>query len=627
MPTIPIAGFRQRPQWLVVAALLVAGQAGLALPLFGPERTFATLNDSRPILDGRHPLHLYHGWLGAGTFRDCLAVTCYDPNFQAGYPKTPVFDSGSRPAEAFLYLAPGGAFNPSAYKWGLFITCALVPLVFVAAARNFGLRPAGAVMAGALGVLIWWTPPVQAMLKAGQLDALLAGLTAISFLGGLARYAVDAGPTAWLTMALASVVGWYVHPVAWLGTVPVLAIYYVVNAPRHGLAWHLGFFAILPVGLAPNLSWITDWGRFWWLRQPFHESAPWPAWRELVGLPEQYLHLFGPGTFDSSLALLGLLGLGWMVRQNRTGNAILLISAVFSAAVAARIGSIWLPAKAVSLDRATMLLPALAAIPAAYLVSELLKRWYLGMIFAIVAAAVPISMAFFPERVPAEWNATVEPFQMGLAPGQERLVQMLKHRTGPAARILIEDGDPTKPGWNWTALLPGLTDRAYLGGLDPEGGIEHLACGMKDGRLLNRPLEEWSPEERVAFCDRYNVGWVICRSEAAVQFWTAEPMAREIGRFDDSGEVVAYELERTHSFVRSGKAIVERADRERIVLRDVVPDETGCVRLSFHFQGELRASPLIVTVEADPDSSDPIPLLKLRLPGPVSRVTLQWQHP
>jgi hypothetical protein len=104
-------------------------------------------------------------------------------------------------------------------------------------------------------------------------------------------------------------------------------------------------------------------------------------------------------------------------------------------------------------------------------------------------------------------------------------------------------------------------------------------------------------------------------------------MAREIGRFDDGGEVVAFELERSHSFVRSGKAVVERADAERIVLRDLVPDEQGFVRLSFHYQKELRAAPLTVTVEADPDSRDPVPLMKLRLPGPVSRVSIRWQHP
>ena len=73
----------------------------------------------------------------------------------------------------------------------------------------------------------------------------------------------------------------------------------------------------------------------------------------------------------------------------------------------------------------------------------------------------------FPQQVPAEWNATVEPFQMGLTPGQQQIVQMLKHRTGPAARILIEDGDPTKPGWNWTAKIPHASASSWAPGSFP----------------------------------------------------------------------------------------------------------------------------------------------------------------
>jgi len=50
---------------------------------------------------------------------------CYDPAFQAGYPKTPIFDNGSRPAELFLTIA-GGGYRPRAYKIGLALTCVLV---------------------------------------------------------------------------------------------------------------------------------------------------------------------------------------------------------------------------------------------------------------------------------------------------------------------------------------------------------------------------------------------------------------------------------------------------------------------------------------------------------------------
>src|SRR5205823_4870414 len=93
------------PLWLVVLAGLVVCQAWLTLGLLGPGDPWTKLTNDEPLVSGRHPLHEYHGCLGATAFCEQRTFTCYDPAFQAGYPKTPVFDSGSRPAELFLLLA------------------------------------------------------------------------------------------------------------------------------------------------------------------------------------------------------------------------------------------------------------------------------------------------------------------------------------------------------------------------------------------------------------------------------------------------------------------------------------------------------------------------------------------
>ena len=80
----------------------------MTLSLFGLDDPWQNLLDDQPIVSGRHPLHLYHGYLGAQTFRERGSLCCYDPAYQAGYPKTPVFDGGSRLAESELpdVLAP-----------------------------------------------------------------------------------------------------------------------------------------------------------------------------------------------------------------------------------------------------------------------------------------------------------------------------------------------------------------------------------------------------------------------------------------------------------------------------------------------------------------------------------------
>src|SRR5439155_5463567 len=138
-------------------------QAGLALALFGPDRSWAALAGDQPVTSGRNPLHLYHGGLGSATFHARGATTCYGPSFQAGYPKTPVFDGGCRPAELFLAVS-GGDYRPESYKAGLFVCLLLIPLAFVVSARGAGLPAGASVLAGAIGSVLGWTWPVRRLI-------------------------------------------------------------------------------------------------------------------------------------------------------------------------------------------------------------------------------------------------------------------------------------------------------------------------------------------------------------------------------------------------------------------------------------------------------------------------------
>src|SRR5262245_43656789 len=130
----PATGFNDHPIWFLALLALFAWQAWMTLSLFAPNATVAPpsnerlrdcwqrLTDDQPIVSGHHPLHLYMGCLGAQSFLERGTLCAYDPFFWLGYPKTPVFDSGSRPAEFFLTFA-NGDYRPAAYKVGLAICC------------------------------------------------------------------------------------------------------------------------------------------------------------------------------------------------------------------------------------------------------------------------------------------------------------------------------------------------------------------------------------------------------------------------------------------------------------------------------------------------------------------------
>jgi hypothetical protein len=631
----PTNGFRHHPAWLLGVVGLLLAQAGLALALFGPDRVRA-LADDRPVTSGRHPLHLYHGGIGSATFRDRGATTCYDPAFQAGYPKTPVFDGGCRPAELFLALA-GGGFRPAAYKLGLFVCVLLVPLAFVVAARGAGLPAGAAVLAGAGGMLLGWSGPVRHLIEEGDLDFFLAGLAAIVFVAWLARYAKWFGIDSWFVLAGVAVVGWYAHPLVWVGLFPLVVGYYLVLAPRHGLAWHLGLLGTTAAGLAPNLWWLTDWGRYWWLRQPSPtDHIPLPGWDAVLGNPGDYASLFGCVPGGVFLVLAGAAGLVAVWRAGHRTAAVLLFAAAVLTVGLARLAAAWPRVPADVPLRVVPLAAGFLSLPAAFGVWRLLDRARVARFgtAAVVLGLLVVGLADGPARpLATAARLHTDPLLVGFSADQLELIAAVKAHTTPEARILWDDTTDHRPGWNWSALLPGLTGRAFLGGLDDDAGIEHSFCGLRYGKLNGRPLGEWSDADLATFCHWYNVGWVVCRSPGAAERWGRFPIARPVARLKEGGQpVVVFALDRPRSFVLCGSARWEEATPKRITLSDVHPDAHGEVHLSLHHGEGLRVYPSYIKFQdrdtlPDPTGRDPIDHVRLRLPGPVPLITIVWEHP
>lgn len=631
----PADGFRAKPGWLLAVLVLTVGQAGLSLPVFGG---WSGLHDSRPIVAGRHPLHLYHGSLGSETFRQRYATACFDPNFQAGYPKTPVFDGGCRPAELFLTIS-GRGYDPAAYKIGLFICCLLVPGAFVLASRGIGLSAPGACLAGAFGCGVWWSAPVRAMFDAGDSDLLLAGMSAIIFISWLSRYNWEPGITAWLILSGTAIIGWYAHPVVWLGLAPVLGIYYLAVAPRHGPGWHLGLFGISSVGIALNMWWIWDWAKFWWLRQPsVDDVAPLPTWGALLDSWDGNGQLFGPAPLGWPMVVAGMFGCVWFARANRkTAPALLVLTGLLAFCIA-RLGQTWPPLANGGAERAAPLVAALAVLPAAWMAQTIGKTLpYRSLLLLIIVLLPAIAgwggYATGPLRY--SLGLRTERIAMGLNAEQEKLVKEIATRTTREGRILIEDGPSIGTSWNWTALLPMYTERAFLGGLDPDARFEHAFCGLRSDRMNGKLLAEWTDIEMLECCRRYNIGWVVCRTNTTADRWRKVASVREISQFGDG--MILFQIVRDCSFVLVGSAKWEQADRKKVVLTDIVPADSPhpdggpipakVIVISLHYQAGLRVSPNVVTVERDPDPHDPIPMIRLRMNGPMSRLVISWENP
>jgi hypothetical protein len=588
---------------------------------------WAGVTDDRPVVAGRHPLHLYHGILGAESVRDGRSTACFDPAFQAGYPKTPVFDGGSRPAE--LALAVGGTrYAAAVYKGMLFTLAALAPLAFALSARGAGVSAPGACLAAAAGALLWWSTPIRAMFDAGDVDLLSAGLLGIVCVGGFARYHREPGPVSWATLAVVCAAGWYAHPVVWIGFTPILIGYYLALAPRHGPAWHLGLAGLLIVGLAPNFWWLSDWGRFWWLReqQALADGTRPPGPSAVFGAPADLAALLGTTVFGWPVVLLGLLGCGVMTRFRRRTSAWLFAITIPLVVAVARLGQLWPPVQGLGLDRAAPFAVGLAVVPAAFVCSVWEARVPVIRLAILAAVSLPGGIAWFAPEWSQSLTPGLDPLPIGLSPGRVELVESLRDRTTNDARVLIEDPDGAPPGWNWTALLPRMTGRAYLGGLDGGACVDLSYCGLRRGRINGRALSGLSDDELAELCRIYNIGWVVTRTPETAARWKAWGKVTELGRYDDNGEVLLLAIDRPKSYVLSGTATLVHADRLQIVLTDVTASPDGDVLLSFHHQPGMHVTPPTVMLDEAKDPNDPTRFLRLRLSAgrTIARVVIRW---
>jgi hypothetical protein len=605
---------------------LVVWQGWLTLGLFGAHPWEQLLSDA-PLVSGRHPLHLYHGWLGARSWYERGTLSCYDPAFHAGYPKTPVFDSGSRPAELALVLV-GARFCPATYKVAQAVVCLMVPFAIYFAARGLRLSRATGVGAVLLVQLVWWGRPGRDALEAGDTDLLLGSLAVALQAGLLVRYHDKPGIVPLVGLAIAGLIGWFSHPLLMLLMIPPVLIYYLAVGPQHRLVWHLPLFATLLFALLANGFWLTDLIRFWWVRVVPELDTPLADRLSLGAILRS--ELWGDG-FDRGVCflLLGLaiLGLVVMYRSGQVIGARLIGLSMGGMFLLAVVGLLYDPLG--RLGAAQLIVPALlmACLPVACLSAaglEGVRRWH-PMAPALSVALLAIGWVFITpasHRHRVAQLLTPRPFVIGLNPSRMAVLEAVQQNTGTEGRILWEDSLGGRFESRWTSLLPHYTGRSFVGGLEPGAGIEHTATGLVDGRLAGRALQEWSDTELKDYCDRYNIKWIITHSSLAKERFGRWSEATPI---NFSNRLSGFFLHRQASYALRGSAELQQADSRGIVLSNARPDASGSIHLCWHYQKGMRVSPSRIQIEEQPTATGTVSFVRLRLDAPAGRVLITWE--
>ncbi len=628
------SGKSYRRLWVPACLALIAWQAWLTLGLFGPApaAAFAALLDDRPILDGTHPQHLYLGTLGAQTLVERGSATAFDPAFQAGYLKTPIFD-GSRLAELFLY-AGGGTYQPAAYKVGLAAVCLLVPVLLILAARAAGLDRTSALLATALGQLVWWGPLGRGALEAGDYGMLLASLSGLAHIGCLINFHRRPGAPAWLGVLATGCLGWFLQPLLFPIALPLLLGYYLSVGVKHDfLTWHTAFWLAEQGAILVNLPWLVDWLGYWWLRSPLPSAASTVlAHRTLASVWNA--PLWG-GDADRLLVIIlmvsALAGVIILNQSRQRPAARLLGMGAAGALALALLGISWEPLGQVG--TAALLAPALwfACLPAAFAWVWLVRGlWRLGKVGRVallpLAGGVAFGLASVSDTALCIGGrcAVARPLTLGLSPGRQDVVDQLIQYTTPAARVLWEDRAAQRKESRWAALLPLLTGRSFVGGLDPDGFIEPSSICLMSLTLESQPIAAWGNDQLDDYCRRYNIGWVVCWTPAVMQRFADWSGAEKVVPLHDNDAAGwLFRVKRPGGFALKGKAELVEANARYVTLKDVEP-ENGVVVLSLHYQAGLRASLPRVQVERERSGDDPIDFVRLRLASRAERITLTW---
>jgi hypothetical protein len=604
----------------------------MTLSLFGLDSPWERLTDDQPIISGRHPANLYLGMLAAkarwATGGDC----CYDPANYAGYPRTPVFN-GSRLSELFL-LAAGGEYDPRVYKIGVACILLLVPFFLFLATRAANACLPAAALTTAIGLLVWWGAPSQDALHAGDIELLVAGLAVVLHAGLLVRFHHAPGFGCWFGLVISGALAWLGQPLLLPLFVPLWLIYYLTVGAKHcALTWHLALVGGVIGSVVLNLFWLIDWVTFWWLRSPLPQATALLPHRTLQTLWDAPIW-GGPADRILAAVLLGSAVVGvWLWNQTRQRPAARLLGlAAGGFLTLALLGVVAEPLGRMGTHALLPLALFFAALPAAHAWVQT-HRWALahlgapGVLMAeilLLGGMVFLSREYLPATL--ERCRTARPFVIGLGPEREAVVDKLIQYTGADARILWECVPAPKGATQWSALLPVLTERVFIGGLDSEAVIEHGAVGIIDQSLTGRHISTWSTSMLEEYCRLYNIGWIACWSPPVAKRLKHWPHAELICTLENDGPGYLFAVKQhVPSYTLKGQARLVHADSHHISLADVVP-ENGEVVLSLHHQRGMRALPSRVQVERQDDPYDPIGFLRLRVAAPVARVTLTWDN-
>jgi hypothetical protein len=173
----------------------------------------------------------------------------------------------------------------------------------------------------------------------------------------------------------------------------------------------------------------------------------------------------------------------------------------------------------------------------------------------------------------------------------EELLAWIKNNTSRKSRILVEDSDVRSKHQFYDtylpAVFPNLVQREYLVGPRPNCPILHGFASFTEEILFGKHINDFSFNEIKNYFDLYNVGWVICWSDASKTFFQKYP--KYLRHVKDIDKFSIYQVHRTPSFFLKGAGEIQ-SDYNRLSLTEIVPQD-GEIVIKYHWMKYLKTKP------------------------------------
>jgi hypothetical protein len=615
---------------VAITSCLLLGAAS-ALRVVGSSHLFPTEteDDPTPIAFDDYALQFYYGQLGSRFLAEGGVSHGYDPNFLAGYPKTPIYYPSSKPYELSLRIFdgsdPGRVFN-----WTVFSMLATLPLLMFGAGINFQLSPLERLALVALSVIPHLLVPTSGfygiMEAAGMVPFILSSFLSVFVVSLVFRFLVSGARWAGLALLLTAPLLYLCHLTAVLiSALPIVTIYFK-RFRVTPLRSHVWMWLIFAVVVAANWFWIegyflfahySDLGDFYTPEGARHFVIPGGV------LAPFHVHVPSPKIVSLVPPVFGIYGLYCWARERSGDLLVLFVLQIVFLFIICFYGVLFGLA-AIDPARITLPLMLYLLIPAAHGLATfvahirdwmrraLTPQW--RAVVAVLAVGSLASAAFatgFPAKVWRPFTLPGLEKREGFSEHGMALIYWLSENTDPNGRILHEETDRKSHqyyGSHMAAWIPLHSNRQLAGGPAPHPLLKHNFLRFIAGNFQDRPIDDLDEQTLSSYLSLYNVRWVLCWKRSTKRFFGRLPFAERAGDFD---KFTLYRIEIPPSYFLHGSGRAE-VRGIRILLSDVTP-ENDRVTIKFHWFERLRTRPPRV-IEPIYMLDDPIPFISVMDP-------------